>query len=90
MKNIKVYIICILFIMNIFFSFGIIYLEHLTRSQNRNLQFLENKKNIIKDEWKKIRMEELKYASHSTIEKKATGLLNMSSPKNRVLINIDD
>ena len=43
MKNIKVYIICILFIMNIF-SFGIIYFEHLTRSQNRNLQLLENKK----------------------------------------------
>ena len=52
MKNIKIYTISILLIMNISLSFGIIYFEHLTRSQNRELQILENEKNIIKDEWK--------------------------------------
>ena len=90
MENIKIYTISILLIMNISLSFGIIYFEHLTRSQNRELQILENEKNIIKDEWKKERIEEVKYASHSIIEKKAKELLNMSLPKNRVLINIDD
>ena len=90
MKNIKIYTISILLIMNISLSFGIIYFEHLTRSQNRELQILENEKNIIKDEWKKERIEEVKYASHSIIEKQAKELLNMSLPKNRVLINIDD
>ena len=42
MKNIKIYTISILLIMNISLSFGIIYFEHLTRSQNRELQILEN------------------------------------------------
>ena len=70
MKNIKIYTISILLIMNISLSFGIIYFEHLTRSQNRELQILENEKNIIKDEWKKERIEEVKYASHSIIEKR--------------------
>ena len=90
MKNIKIYTICALIIMNIFLSFGIVYLEHLTRSQNRELQVAENKKNILKDEWKKTRMEEVKFSSHSRIEEKAKEVLNMSLPKNRVLIKIDD
>ena len=47
MSNIKIYIIVFLIISNISLSFGIVWLEHLNRSQFRELQFLSNQKYIF-------------------------------------------
>jgi len=46
MSNIKIYTINFLIISNITLSFGIVWIEHLTRSQFRDLQ-IYSKKNLI-------------------------------------------
>ena len=90
MSNLKIYTICVLIILNIILSFSIIWLEHLTRSQFRSLQSFSNLKYELKNEWKKTRIIESRYTSHSEIEARAVKYLNMSIPKKRVLININD
>ena len=90
MSNLKIYTICVLIILNIILSFSIIWLEHITRSQFRSLQSLSNQKYELKNEWKKTRIIESRYTSHSGIEARAVKYLNMSIPKKRVLININD
>jgi len=90
MSNFKIYTICFLIFSNIALSFGIVWIEHLNRSQFRKLQFYSNEKIELKNEWRKTRIEERRYASHSRIEKDARNLLNMSLPKKKVLIKIND
>ena len=90
MSNIKIYIIVFLIISNISLSFGIVWLEHLNRSQFRELQFLSNQKYILKTEWRKARVEKRKYDSLSMIEKAAQQELKMFIPKKRILIKINE
>ena len=90
MSNLKIYIISFLIVSNISLSFGIVWVEHLTRSQFRDLQLYSKEKSDLKNEWRKSRIDEGRYASLIRIEKKAQTLLNMSLPKKKVLININD
>jgi len=90
MSNLKIYIISFLIVSNISLSFGIVWVEHLTRSQFRDLQLYSEEKSDLKNEWRKSRSDEGRYASLIRIEQKAQTLLNMSLPKKKVLININD
>ncbi|MAZ79561.1 MAG: hypothetical protein CMD72_02320 [Gammaproteobacteria bacterium] len=90
MSNLKIYIISFLIVSNISLSFGIVWVEHLTRSQFRDLQLYSEEKSDLKNEWRKSRIDEGRYASLIRIEQKAQTLLNMSLPKKKVLININD
>ena len=90
MSNLKIYIISFLIVSNISLSFGIVWVEHLTRSQFRDLQLYSKEKSDLKNEWRKSRIDEGRYASLIRIEQKAQTLLNMSLPKKKVLININD
>ena len=75
---------------NVIFSFGVVWLEHITRSQFRAIQSLSNQKNNLEIELKKSRVEKRKYDSLSKIEKSAQNELKMFIPKKRILININD
>jgi|TARA_B100000768_G_C11214435_1_gene347482 cell division protein FtsL len=92
MSNIKIYTISFLIIANIALSFGIVYVEHLTRSQFRDLQSESNKKFNLRNDWKTARITADTLLSPSRIEKDARNLLNMSLPKDKKweLININD
>ena len=90
MSNIKIYIIGLLIIGNLALSLGIVWIEHLNRAQYRKLQEFSNQKYELRNDWKKVRIEEGMYASHSRIEHKAQNLLNMSLPKERKLIRLND
>jgi len=90
MSNIKIYIIGLLIIGNLALSLGIVWIEHLNRAQYRKLQEFSNQKYELRNDWKKVRIEEGIYASHSRIENKAQNLLNMSPPKERKLIKLND
>ena len=90
MSNIKIYMIAFLIISNISFSFGIVWLEHLNRSQYRELQFLSNQKYILKTEWRKVRVEKRKYDSLSIVEKAAQEELKMFIPNQKMLITINE
>ena len=90
MSNIKIYLILFLIIANVAFSFGIVWLEHVTRSQFRKIQSLSNQRNDLEIELKTSRIEKSKYDSLSKIEKAAQNELNMFIPKKRVLLNIND
>tara|TARA_Y200000002_G_scaffold341693_1_gene313066 strand:- start:514 stop:786 length:273 start_codon:yes stop_codon:yes gene_type:complete len=90
MSNIKIYIILFLIFTNVTFSFGVVWLEHITRSQFRSIQFLSNQKYDLEIELKKSRVEKRKYDSLSKIEKAAQTQLKMFTPKERILININD
>ncbi len=67
-----------------------VWLEHITRSQFREIQFLSNQKYDLEIELKKSRVEKRKYDSLSKIEKFAQSKLKMFTPKERVLININE
>ncbi|MAR77410.1 MAG: hypothetical protein CMD43_00525 [Gammaproteobacteria bacterium] len=90
MSNIKIYIILFLIFANVILSFGVVWLEHITRSQFREIQFLSNQKYDLEIELKKSRVEKRKYDSLSKIEKFAQSKLKMFTPKERVLININE
>ena len=90
MSNFKIYIILFLIFANVIFSFGVVWLEHITRSQFRAIQSLSNQKNNLEIELKKSRVEKRKYDSLSKIEKSAQNQLKMFIPKKRILININD
>ena len=90
MSNIKIYIIGLLIIGNLALSLGIVWIEHLNRAQYRKLQEFSNQKYELRNDWKKVRIEEGIYASHSRIENRAQNLLNMSLPKKRKLIRLND
>ena len=90
MSNFKIYIILFLIFANVIFSFGVVWLEHITRSQFREIQFLSNQKYDLEIELKKSRVEKRKYDSLSKIEKFAQSKLKMFTPKERVLININE
>ena len=90
MSNFKIYIILFLIFANVIFSFGVVWLEHITRSQFRAIQSLSNQKYNLEIELKKSRVEKRKYDSLSKIEKSAQNELKMFIPKKRVLININD
>tara|TARA_Y100000996_G_scaffold295138_1_gene233588 strand:+ start:726 stop:998 length:273 start_codon:yes stop_codon:yes gene_type:complete len=90
MSNFKIYIILFLIFANVIFSFGVVWLEHITRSQFRAIQSLSNQKNNLEIELKKSRVEKRKYDSLSKIEKSAQNELKMFIPKKRILININD
>ena len=90
MSNFKIYIIGALIFGNLTLSLGIVWIEHLNRAQYRKLQEFSNKKYELRNDWKKVRIEEGIYASHSRIENKAQNLLNMSLPKERKLITLND
>ena len=90
MSNIKIYMIIFLIVSNISLSFGIVWLEHLNRSQFRKLQFLSNQKYILKTKWRKVRLEKRKYDSLSMIERAAQEELKMFIPKQRILIEINE
>ena len=90
MSNFKIYIIGLLIIGNLALSLGIVWTEHLNRAQYRKLQEFSNQKYELRNDWKKVRIEEGIYASHSRIENKAQNLLNMSLPKERKLIKLND
>ena len=83
MSNLKIYIISFLIVSNISLSFGIVWVEHLTRSQFRDLQVYSKEKSDLKNEWRKSRIDEGRYASLIRIEQKAQTLLNMSLPKKK-------
>ena len=90
MSNLKIYIIGLLIFGNLALSLGIVWVEHLNRAQYRKLQEFSNQKYELRNDWKKVRIEEGMYASHSRIENKAQNLLNMSPPKERKLIKLND
>jgi len=90
MSNLKIYIIGLLIFGNLALSLGIVWVEHLNRAQYRKLQEFSNQKYELRNDWKKVRIEEGMYASHSRIENKAQNLLNMSLPKERKLIRLND
>ena len=90
MSNLKIYIIGLLIFGNLALSLGIVWVEHLNRAQYRKLQEFSNQKYELRNDWKKVRIEEGMYASHSRIENKAQNLLNMSLPKERKLIKLND
>ena len=90
MSNLKIYIIGLLIFGNLALSLGIVWVEHLNRAQYRKLQEFSNQKYKLRNDWKKVRIEEGIYASHSRIENKAQNLLNMSLPKERKLIKLND
>ena len=90
MSNLKIYIIGLLISGNLALSLGIVWVEHLNRAQYRKLQEFSNQKYELRNDWKKVRIEEGIYASHSRIENKAQNLLNMSPPKERKLIKLND
>ena len=90
MSNFKIYIIGALIFGNLTLSLGIVWIEHLNRAQYRKLQEFSNQKYELRNDWKKLRIEEGIYASHSRIENKAQNLLNMSLPKKRNLIRLND
>ena len=90
MSNFKIYIIGFLIIGNLAASLGIVWVEHKNRAQYRKLQELTNQKYELRNDWKKVRIDEAFYASHSRIENKAQNLLNMSLPKKRKLITLND
>jgi len=90
MSNLKIYIIGLLIFGNLALSLGIVWVEHLNRAQYRKLQEFSNQKYELRNDWKKVRIEEGIYASHSRIENKAQNLLNMSLPKERKLIKLND
>jgi len=90
MSNLKIYIIGLLISGNLALSLGIVWVEHLNRAQYRKLQEFSNQKYELRNDWKKVRIEEGMYASHSRIENKAQNLLNMSLPTERKLIRLND
>ena len=90
MSNLKIYIIGLLIFGNLALSLGIVWVEHLNRAQYRKLQEFSNQKYELRNDWKKVRIEEGMYASHSRIENKAQNLLNMSLPTERKLIRLND
>ena len=59
MSNFKIYIILFLIFANVIFSFGVVWLEHITRSQFRAIQSLSNQKNNLEIELKKINIKVL-------------------------------
>jgi len=90
MNNFKIILIIILIFSNISFSFGIVYVEHLTRTQYRNLQKYTDQKYKLLNERNKLRNEVRAYTSHSKIEKDAINKLNMKIPKTRRFIRINE
>ena len=90
MSNFKIYIIGVLIFGNLALSLGIVWVEHLNRAQYRKHQEFSNQKYKLRNHWKKVRIEEGIYASHTRIENKAQNLLNMSPPKKRKLITLND
>ena len=90
MSNLKIYIIGLLIFGNLVLALCIVWVEHLNRAQYRKLQEFSNQKYELRNDWKKLRIEEGIYASHSRIENKAQNLLNMSLPKKRNLIRLND
>ena len=90
MNNFKIILIIILIFSNISFSFGIVWVEHLTRTQYRNLQKYTDQKYKLLNERNKLRNEVRAYASHSKIEKDAINKSNMKIPKTRRFIRINE
>jgi len=90
MSNLKIYMIGVLILGNISLSFGVVYLEHLTRTKYRELQSLSNEKYNLNIEWKKSTLEKGKHDSLSKIEKIAQSRLKMIAPKKREFININE
>ena len=90
MSNFKIYIIGVLIFGNLALSLGIVWVEHLNRAQYRKLQEFSNQKYELRNDWKKVRIEEGNFASHASIETKAQNLLHMSLPKKRKLIKLND
>ena len=80
----------VLILGNISLSFGVVYLQHLTRTKYRELQSLSNEKYNLNIEWKKARLEKGKHDSLSEIEKIAQSHLKMIAPKKREFININE
>ena len=83
MSNIKIYTIIFLIIANIALSFGIVWIEHSTRSQFRLLQQYSSEKNDYRNQWKTARIKVNTLLSPSRIEKDAQILLNMSLPREK-------
>tara|TARA_Y100000768_G_scaffold128969_1_gene95769 strand:- start:802 stop:1074 length:273 start_codon:yes stop_codon:yes gene_type:complete len=90
MSNLKIYTIVLLIFSNISLSFGIVWVDYETRSKSRDFHRYTSEIEKLKNEWKKLSVEEGKYIAHSRIEKEAKKNLKMIIPKNRELIRIDD
>tara|TARA_B100001057_G_scaffold449962_1_gene491628 strand:+ start:465 stop:737 length:273 start_codon:yes stop_codon:yes gene_type:complete len=90
MSNLKIYTIALLIFSNISLSFGIVWVDYETRSKSRDFHKYTSEIEKLKNEWKKLSVEEGKYIAHSRIEKEAKKNLKMIIPKNRELIRIDD
>jgi len=90
MSNLKIYAIVLLIFSNISLSFGIVLMDYETRSKSRDFHKYTRKIEKLKNEWKKLSVEEGKYIAHIRIEKKAKKNLKMILPKNRELIRVDD
>ena len=54
------------------------------------MQFYSNKNMDLKNEWKKLSIEESKYASQSRIEKEAKRKLGMKIPLRKENLKIND
>jgi len=90
MSNLKIYAIVLLIFSNISLSFGIVWIDYETRSKSRDFHEYTRKIEKLKNEWKKLSVEEGKYIAHIRIEKEAKKNLKMILPKNRELIKVDD
>ena len=90
MNNYKIILIIILIFSNISFSFGIVWFEHLTRTQYRDLQKNADQKYKLMNEQKKLILEASALTVHSKIEKDAINKLNMKVPESRRFISINE
>lgn len=61
-------------------AFSVIYYTHVNRQTTSELELLLTQRDELDIEWRNLLLEQNSLAEHSTIESKATKLLNMKRP----------
>lgn len=83
-------VICFLLFLVVISAFSVIYFTHLNRQTTSKLELLLTDRDELDIEWRNLLLEQNSLAEHSSIETKATQLLNMKRPdaKTEVIIRL--
>ena len=86
-RYIMVYILLVLVVAS---AFMVIYFTHVHRQSTSSLEVLLSEKDELDIEWRNLLLEQNSLAEHSTIESKATKMLNMTKPtsQSEIIINL--
>lgn len=80
-QDIRRYILSyLLLVLVVVSAFAVIYFTHLNRQTTNELEVLLSSRDELDIEWRNLLIEQNSLAEHSSIESKATRLLNMKRP----------